>query len=484
MRRACYVFALLLLVVAPGRAAEFFIATNGSDSNACSQSAPCATFSKGMGLLKAAGDTLTVRGGTYTQRVQTAPAKLRGTASKYIVIRAYQNEEVWIKPSNTVEAFTVTDARYLEIDGINVNGENLGGGGGTYGISVNWRPGPYGSDAATQFIRIKNVKIHNMRNLSADAQNSQGFQVFADDVTISHSEVDGTHRQGNDRQGSHCVYAAGPGNRITVEYSIFRNCGGYGVQYNDSGNAGGSDGNVGSIFRYNTIEQSGYREGSGGGLTIYHHQRGVQVYGNRIVDNSGPGVNVEGGTNQDVQVINNTIVGNTNCFTGGSDASHPATHMDFSNNICSGNGSGFRMGAYGSNGMVRNNIFNDPTPYRNDSTGVTKTGNKEGVDPKFMSLSGSTAEKDLHLQDSSPGKGAGLYMSAVTTDRDGKAYPNPPDMGAYSTGASEIPEPPDSGNGESPPTPTPAPAALDCTGDLGAQGKITLRCTPVEESKR
>lgn len=48
-------------------------------------------------------------------------------------------------------------------------------------------------------------------------------------------------------------------------------------------------------------------------------------------------------------------------------------------------------------------------------------------DPKFVNLS----TPDLHLQSSSPARGAGVTSALVTTDFDGKARANPPCIGAF-----------------------------------------------------
>ncbi len=109
-------FALLasVLVVPRAHAATtLYVATNGSDSNAGTLNQPWRTITKGLRSLKP-GDTLYVRGGTYTERVTgfTLPS---GTSSARITVKAYSGERpivkglLWLKGAN-----------YWTFDGINV----------------------------------------------------------------------------------------------------------------------------------------------------------------------------------------------------------------------------------------------------------------------------------------------------------------------------------------------------------------------------
>src|SRR5690348_15681846 len=62
-----------LSIPAAAQAATFRVATNGSDSAACTSAAPCATFQRAYQVAKA-GDTVEVAGGTYAgQNIDTTP---------------------------------------------------------------------------------------------------------------------------------------------------------------------------------------------------------------------------------------------------------------------------------------------------------------------------------------------------------------------------------------------------------------------------
>jgi hypothetical protein len=74
------------------RAATYYVATNGADSNAGTSNAPFATPQKAVTLSAlTAGDTIYVRGGTYALSAQVKPSRV-GTAASYIKLWAYPGE--------------------------------------------------------------------------------------------------------------------------------------------------------------------------------------------------------------------------------------------------------------------------------------------------------------------------------------------------------------------------------------------------------
>jgi hypothetical protein len=80
---------------APASAATtLFVATNGNDSNAGTQSAPLATIQKAISLISAGG-TISVRGGTYALASNIQITK-SGTSSAPITLTAYGSERVII----------------------------------------------------------------------------------------------------------------------------------------------------------------------------------------------------------------------------------------------------------------------------------------------------------------------------------------------------------------------------------------------------
>src|SRR6266571_9581703 len=89
-----------ILHVRAAQAAIYYVATNGSDSNPCTQSAPFGTIRKGLATIHA-GDTLYLRGGTYNEAIssnnQTSPT---GTSwSNPVTIASYPGESAILQPS-------------------------------------------------------------------------------------------------------------------------------------------------------------------------------------------------------------------------------------------------------------------------------------------------------------------------------------------------------------------------------------------------
>jgi len=88
-RLASFWLLAATLAAVPARAATFYVATNGNDAYPGSVDLPFRTVGKGVGALRAAGDTLYIRAGTYTSAIYPA---VSGTAAAWITISAYPGE--------------------------------------------------------------------------------------------------------------------------------------------------------------------------------------------------------------------------------------------------------------------------------------------------------------------------------------------------------------------------------------------------------
>ena len=83
-----FVILVSFLFTSPAYGAEYYVATNGSDSNNGSISSPWATFDHAMGVLQA-GDTLIAKAGTYNQKINVIKS---GTAGNPITIQGTLDE--------------------------------------------------------------------------------------------------------------------------------------------------------------------------------------------------------------------------------------------------------------------------------------------------------------------------------------------------------------------------------------------------------
>jgi hypothetical protein len=136
-------------------------------------------------------------------------------------------------------------------------------------------------------------------------------------------------------------------------------------------------------------------------------------------------------------ISNLRIVNNTFVFAG-PHSGHVIVASDLagaeiSNNISYSPNSAFlyTFGARAhSNVRVRNNLVHGASLWTSTPSGVTNTGNLAG-DPAFV----SATSYDLRLQATSPAIDAGLKLTEVSTDAEGKPRDAYVDIGAYEFGA-------------------------------------------------
>ena len=467
MRRLllCLVLALPL----PVRAMDYYLAPSGSDSAACSATAPCKSFSTLLPKLSP-GDRGLLKGGTYAQALKLGNPPVRlGTPTQPITLASAPGEQAVIQPTGGAEAVTVNgNTQYWILEDLVIDGSQLGHStSSTAGISVNWRSGPMNSPQATSFITLRRLTIRNVSNPLGD--NSIGLSVGSNDNVFENVVIDGTHRQPGDRGGSHGIYLGGSRNRIVG--GKVTNTGGCGVQLNDSGMepAGNRDNVVMGVW----IEANGNRTTGGGacGLTVYHNMQNTRIVSNLIVSNRGAGILHEGGNNTGSVIAHNTIVGNQGaCLTAGYDASHPSIMTTIQNNICWQNGTGVTLGPTATDNAVVTNVLSDKTPPSSAAGDTTGSGNLVGVDPQFVDASA----KNYRLKTSSPACGSGQPLVPVRRSAWGQPYGEPPDRGVYPCTQHPEPEP-------EPPEP-PAGGALVCQGGVeSVPGALTMTCTPVSQ---
>jgi len=86
----CLLLAARPVTAAQGRAAIYYVATNGNDSNPGTLEQPWRTLDKAAATLEA-GDTLYIRAGTYYEQLKPAHD---GAAGAWITFAAYPGETV------------------------------------------------------------------------------------------------------------------------------------------------------------------------------------------------------------------------------------------------------------------------------------------------------------------------------------------------------------------------------------------------------
>jgi len=171
-------------VVAAG--AQHVVATTGSDSAAGTATAPWRTISHALGAL-VAGDTLTVRGGTYAEHVSVSLHA--GTSSAPIVVRAAAGERPIVKG-----LMWLTGPTWWTIDGLNVT----------------WDPA---TDNASQHM----VKFNGGSNWTFQNSEVWGARSFAGILVGSNPS--------NWRITGNCIHDTYPSNSTNQDHNIYVNSG-------------------------------------------------------------------------------------------------------------------------------------------------------------------------------------------------------------------------------------------------------------------
>jgi hypothetical protein len=106
-------------------AAQYYVATNGNDSNPGTISEPWQTIHKAASTLQP-GDTVYVRAGTYNEDIMPVNA---GSANNYITYSAYPGEAVTVKhnPSQDNIVVELENRSYITINGFIIDGNTTGG---------------------------------------------------------------------------------------------------------------------------------------------------------------------------------------------------------------------------------------------------------------------------------------------------------------------------------------------------------------------
>lgn len=151
---------------------KYYVAMNGSDTNAGSINAPFQTIN--IALSHAApGDQVIVRAGTYHQEVKFPKS---GEPGKIISLQRYPGERPVIDGSRiTVTGWqalvTINNVSYVTIDGFDIC--NL------HSSAVNTDPQGMAIIGSGQHITVKNCNIYNIKNNTTLAQGRSGHAILA-----------------------------------------------------------------------------------------------------------------------------------------------------------------------------------------------------------------------------------------------------------------------------------------------------------------
>lgn len=416
-----------------GSGNAFYVSPDGDDNNPGTLESPWETIGMAARTITA-GDTVYVRGGTYSERV--VPENSGTSQEAMVVYMAYSGESPVIDgtgvsiPGDMGGLVEVSGLAYIVFDGFTVR--NAGTADNHCGILLD------GSSSVT----VRNCYTFNTV--------SSGIGVWdCSMVTLDNNEVELACNDGEQE----CITVAGTDN-FTVNSNHVHDSGpgsigGEGIDIKD----GSSDGTVcgNEVHDINRI-----------GIYIDAWDKRtdlISVYGNVVYDTADDGfalASEAGGLLTGISIYNNIAYGNANsgisvASWGEPVPSHPISDVTIINNTFYGNGSqGWGVGISlenpdADNITIRNNILSQ-NQYAQIL--VEESGTGLEVDHNLFFGTGTPygsgyltenpdledpSNGDMHLQSSSPAIDTGSSEGAPADDFEGNARPQGAgyDMGAY-----------------------------------------------------
>jgi hypothetical protein len=275
--------AIAFIVVTPAQAANTrsFVASNGSDSNACTQAAPCLTFAQALTQTSVGGEIDCLTGGDYGPITITASITIDCAPGNVGGIDVGANSNAI---SINLSAAGVVNLRNLSLNGF--------GASNNVGISTISNGFPNGSQLYVQHLSIQGMSVaiffaptgaRGLIELSDAAinNNGAGINVSLNSGSIASVVFDGVKIAGTLADG---WTISGPGTIAGVlRDSVVAESNGNGVVANVSG----------SVFL--TVEESSIVDNVAKGITAIGAGVNLEVGGSTISGN-GTGVSAAAGS--------------------------------------------------------------------------------------------------------------------------------------------------------------------------------------------
>jgi len=379
-----------------GRA--YHVSPAGSDSNPGSEARPFKTIQKAADSVKP-GDTVLVDDGVYTHsRPNDCPGKVvvcvsrGGAPDNWVVFRSKNKRRAKIEGGGgkAGAGFEVRGgASYVRIQGFEMTGL-ANANGSASGINL------FGGGS---YFQVVDNHIYNIGRVCTNTSNAQcAIYIKADNVLVESNLIHDVGRLTPGQQEcrpnnnywqnhDHGVYYSG-GNHVTIRNNII-----YNIKQGWAVHAWPKSRGHMDILN-NTIAFGNQHKGKLGAIIIWAPSAGA--------------MNVSDST-----IANNIFYGvNTAAIWTGASGKEPVrfANVRVSNNIVS---NGVLLGA-------KDNV---------DASGLILADNLDKTDPKFV----DPAAFDFHLRSDSPAIDAGLALSGVANDYDGRVRPRDGrvDIGAY-----------------------------------------------------
>ncbi|CUS34878.1 hypothetical protein COMA1_20003 [Candidatus Nitrospira nitrosa] len=383
--------------------ATYYVATTGNDSNPGTLAQPFGTFKQAINKLQP-GDTLYIRGGTYTEQMNFQDPPKTGIANAWLTIAGYPGEAVTLLRTDPVDnSYGPIKARgnlaYFVFENLILDGTNS-----SNGTAWNLRDGNH------HFI-LRNLEIKNFK--------SSGLHIKGSDIHVLNCKIHDNQPPPGIKSRKYGIYFAYGDNVILDGNEIYRN------------NGGGIHAFPGpirnAIIRGNRVyDNNSSSESTVPGILVFEDTDyydgtaiidGVHLYNNIVYGNGAGGIFVSNGA-ANVKVWNNTVYGNK------------------------GWGVNIQIGL---NGMPVNTIVQNNIVFANTSGEIINKGVGSVIDhnviddPKFV----NATARDFRIQAFSPAMDAGVALDEVRVDI--KNVPRPQgvthDIGAYEGGGSDLKSP-------------------------------------------
>ena len=443
-----------LLAVCIARAATYYVATDGDDSNPGTESQPWRTIQKAAATL-VADDTVYIKPGVYAPTSPIYPAN-SGQSNAWITYAALTNGTVTVDGSSAnvqpdEGIFYIVDCAWIRVRGLRFINS------GYAGISVE---------------SSRHIVLENNSTSNTDAS---GIMIWAcDDVVIRSNEIRRACRGSGDV--GECITLDDTTNFVVSYNHVFDvpdepGNGGEGIDAKEASNNGSIHHNyVHDLYRLGIyVDAYGSHQSN---VEVYanvvHHcadgiavsaelpagfLRDVRIYNNVAYENDYNGIIVSDysddgseGVKQDIYVINNTVFSNgydnTEEWGGGilvATTNPASTNIVVRNNIASENNC-WQIATVRTNLLqVDHNLVFGRTDYAEDEFEFDGSFSITG-DPRFV----SAATRNFHLRGSSPAVDAGGASRAPTNDADAVARPQDGDLDgnpAWDIGAFEYRRP-------------------------------------------
>lgn len=389
---ACLLVATTFVLPTLSYSGTYYVSTNGNDGNPGSLTSPFRTIKFALGRL-IAGDTLLIRGGTYSEKLESHNGTNFPSGNSWenpVLISAFSGEAVTLAGKISIGIETPT-TQYVIFDGIIIDAT-----GQDTGISINGG-------------------AHHLRFINGEVKNSGGTSgittTYTNDSNPSNTYHEfinmNIHHNGITKNLDHGFYVKTSGNLI--EYCRIHDNAAWGiVNYVLDGDPRANN----NIYRNNLLYNNGNILGSGGGISISRGDNN-SIYNNVVWGNEN-GIKVNNiGNPREAKVYNNTVYKNK---ARGIDVFPGAVDTKVINNIS----------------------FNNSIDIFNDGTNTILSKNLT-VDPNFV----DSANGDFHLFETSLAINNGMPLEEVKTDMAGLQRPLvAPSIGAYEYNAQLAGEPP------------------------------------------